>query len=160
MNKEHLLQHIIASLEALKQVAIDAAMQAYRSATDDENVAENKYDTLGLEASYLAQGQAERVDACEADLAAYRQLALALKEQHTVIALGSLVRLIDDEAHSQWFLLGPAAGGHKVVFEDKTIMLITPSSPLGRELLGKEVFDEVVTTVATKRSHFEIAAVS
>ena len=32
--------------------------------THEENIAENKYDTLGLEAAYLAQGQAQRVNEC------------------------------------------------------------------------------------------------
>ena len=42
--------HIVAVLELLQR----AAQTAYEAATHAENIAENKYDTLGLEASYLS----------------------------------------------------------------------------------------------------------
>ena len=70
MNKALLLEKIITVLEITYQNAVEAAMRAYNTATNDENVAENKYDTLALEASYLAHGQALRVAECEADIAA------------------------------------------------------------------------------------------
>ncbi|WP_236860664.1 hypothetical protein [Candidatus Reidiella endopervernicosa] len=81
MNKSELHENILQVLTALCRVANKAAMDAYNTATDDENVAENKYDTLGLEASYLAQGQAQRVAECEADLAVFRQLEPRLFER-------------------------------------------------------------------------------
>ncbi len=46
MNKQVLLERIQAQLEQTLQIATEAAMRAYNTATDDENVAENKYDTL------------------------------------------------------------------------------------------------------------------
>ena len=60
MNKTHLIAQIIAALEHDLDVVTRAAQSAYEAATAEENIAENKYDTLGLEASYLATGQARR----------------------------------------------------------------------------------------------------
>ena len=44
-----------------------AAKQAHDAAINEESVAENKYDTFGLEASYLAHGQSQRVLECQTD---------------------------------------------------------------------------------------------
>src|SRR3990167_5836127 len=60
LNKAQLLHQVIAHLETALSQAQQAAQTAYEAATDEENIAENKYDTLGLEASYLATGQARR----------------------------------------------------------------------------------------------------
>ena len=61
MNKTTVHQLIIDKLRIDLDVAERAAQTAYETATHEENVAENKYDTLGLEASYLATGQARRM---------------------------------------------------------------------------------------------------
>ena len=50
IDKAGLHQAILAELESINQAAAEAAIQAYNDATAKENVAENKYDTLGLEA--------------------------------------------------------------------------------------------------------------
>ncbi len=60
MDKVTLLAQIVATLEHDVDVLRRAAQTAYETATAEENIAENKYDTLGLEASYLATGQARR----------------------------------------------------------------------------------------------------
>jgi len=60
MNKQTLLSLIIARLESDHALALQAAKTAHAAATHEENIPDNKYATLGLEASYLAQGQANR----------------------------------------------------------------------------------------------------
>ncbi|MDY7065315.1 hypothetical protein PsexTeo8_17450 [Pseudomonas extremaustralis] len=57
MNKHAVLQLILEKLAADLDIAQRAAQTAYETATHEENIAENKYDTLGLEASYLAAGR-------------------------------------------------------------------------------------------------------
>ncbi len=59
MNKQTVHQLILDKLKIDLDIAERAAQTAYETATHEENIAENKYDTLGLEASYLAAGQAE-----------------------------------------------------------------------------------------------------
>lgn len=63
MDKCLLQQQVLERLaEDLLQVE-QAARVAHETATHEENIAENKYDTLGLEAAYLATGQARRAEA-------------------------------------------------------------------------------------------------
>lgn len=141
MNKPALLQAIIERLTIDLEVAQRAAQTAYETATHEENVAENKYDTLGLEASYLATGQARRMEEIRQGLAKFR--ALQLRDFQAGIGLGALVALESATGVRQWFFLGPDAAGLKLDFEGCPVMVITPRSPLGQSLLGKEVNDEV-----------------
>ena len=141
MNKPALLQSIIERLTLDLDVAQRAAQTAYETATHEENVAENKYDTLGLEASYLATGQARRMEEIRLGLAKFR--ALQLRDFRAGIELGALVTLESATGARQLFFLGPDAAGLKLEFEGCPIMVITPRSPLGQSLLGKEVDDEV-----------------
>ncbi|UXR64073.1 hypothetical protein EZJ49_13475 [Bdellovibrio bacteriovorus] len=61
MDKKKLVEAIRTQLEnditALKE-SVKATIDA---ATNEESKAENEYDTRGLEASYLARGQAKRI---------------------------------------------------------------------------------------------------
>ena len=160
MNKSLLLKQIQQELEALLQVAKEAAHQAYTTATHEENVAENKYDTLGLEAAYLAQGQSRRVAECEADVAAYKGVAVTMFSPQTPIAIGALIELKDEFGDEKLLYLGPAAGGLTFAFKQQTITIITPSAPLGAALMGLFVADELTIKVATKEIHYEVIAVS
>ncbi len=68
--KKKLIEHLVRELDAIYQTALTAANRAYSTAPDKANIAENKYDTLALEASYQAEGQAKRAPECGADLKA------------------------------------------------------------------------------------------
>ena len=62
MDKQSIAQQVIEHLTGDLSAAEQAARVAHETATHEENIAENKYDTLGLEAAYLAAGQARRVE--------------------------------------------------------------------------------------------------
>ena len=73
MDKFLLQQQVLERLaEDLLQTE-QALRMAYEAATHEENIAENKYDTLGLEAAYLATGQARRAEALRQAMANWRQ---------------------------------------------------------------------------------------
>ena len=73
MDKFSLQQQVLARLAEDLQQTEQAARVAHETATHEENIAENKYDTLGLEAAYLATGQARRAQAIREAMAAWRQ---------------------------------------------------------------------------------------
>lgn len=158
MNKRLLLQRLVEALELLHQGAVDAAMLAYNTATHEENVAENKYDTLGLEAAYLAQGQAQRVAECATDLSAFRRLTALDFSPDTPIAVGALITLNDRYGAARHLFFGPAAGGLKLAVDGKSIMVITAAAPLGQVLSGRCVGDEVSVSVSGQTTHYEITA--
>ena len=63
MDKFVLLQQVLKRLAEDLLQSEQAVRAAHEAATHEENIAENRYDTLGLEAAYLATGQARRAEA-------------------------------------------------------------------------------------------------
>lgn len=143
MDKTLLQQQVCEHLEADLAMAMRAAQTAHEAATHEENIAENKYDTLGLEASYLAAGQARRVEEIRQALHAWRTLQMRDFDEEQGIQLGALVLLQTADGRRQCLLLGPDGAGLKLPCEWGEVMLITPRAPLGQQLLGLGVGDEV-----------------
>ncbi len=159
INKEELRARIIAQLQADYELQLQGAKTAHAAATHGENIPDNKYATLGLEASYLAQGQANRAQEILQAQQQFRQLRLAEFSAESVIRLTAVVKLIDGEGDSRRVFLAPAAGGLLLDLDGVEIMLITPASPLGRELLGRENGD-VITLDSGAGCEYEIISIS
>ncbi|WP_369990405.1 GreA/GreB family elongation factor [Pseudomonas xanthosomatis] len=147
MDKPALLQCILATLEHDVEVLRRAAQTAYETATAEENIAENKYDTLGLEASYLATGQARRTAEIRQALLTYQQLVLRDYDPARGIQVGCLVTLEDDDGQQRRVFIGPEGAGLKIGEGDALVTVITPRAPLGQQLMGKKVDDEVSLVV-------------
>lgn len=114
------------------QVANEAAS---KGATDSESRAETKWDTGGLEASYLARGYAKKF---EQTVNNAEQLKSLLPDDYTnsAIGMGALVKCDMDGYVSSYFLL-PCCGGMELYLGDEEITVITMESPIGRELARK-----------------------
>jgi transcription elongation GreA/GreB family factor len=156
MNKEILIQAIIKQLNADQQSLLQAARTAHLAATDPENSPDNKYETLALESSYIAQGQANRALDIRQAIDLYRQLTLRDFSDSDNVYLTALVVLEADSGSRKNFFLGPAAGGLKVEVDQEEVVVITPESPLGRDLLGKEIGDSVTITVGCLMTEYEL----
>lgn len=160
MTDKLLLQQQV--LERLSQdllQAEQAARVAHDTATHEENIAENKYDTLGLEAAYLATGQARRAQALREAMAAWRQFRPPAYAAAQGIQLGALVCLVDADEQQQWLFLGPTGGGISLPSGEQRVQVITREAPLGRALLGKVEGDEVVLQIGAVRQQFEVLQV-
>lgn len=133
-------------LKALLQASVEQALATARlahhaaveGATHEEARPENDKDTRGLEQSYLARGHAQRVAELEAGLASLAEMSVHELADGAPIALGAIVK-IEDADHQRTFLVAPAGGG-MVLPGDITVL--TPTSPIGRALLGRGVDDE------------------
>lgn len=158
MNKRDLLARIIAQLETELKLITTAALATHAEATDEENKAEDKYDTRGLEASYLAHGQSKAAE--EASLALTQFSALPVRDfpADEPISLGALVTL-EGRARSLYFV-GPRAGGTEIQLGVDTVLVITPQSPLGRQLMGRKQGATVQLDLGGKRSEWRITAVN
>jgi len=159
MNKKRVHKQLILALEAAHQGAVNAAKRAYNTATDNENIAENKYDTLALEASYLAQGQSQRVEECAKDIVAFQKLYISAASSKSSVCLGSLLSLRDIDDNEKYIFYGPSAGGLKVRFAEKEIVVVTPGSPLGTAINHLGVGDEVSISIGNKVMGYEIAMI-
>src|ERR1700753_2995691 len=129
-DKARLRSELVEKLEALLATARAAHAAAIEGATDDEARPENDKDTRGLEQSYLARGYAQRVAELEAAVAAVAIMTIARQRR---VAIGALVA-----GYGPGLVMAGFGGG--IDLGDVTV--VTPTSPLGRALLGKQVDDE------------------
>ena len=144
MNKHALLKAIIARLSDELALSLQAARQAAAGATDEQNKAENKYDTRGLELSYLAAGQGRQIAEAEATIGQFRTLVPRDFAPLDPIDLTALITL-ESPAHAgqPLYFLAPRGGGTEVRHARRDILVITPQSPLGQQLLGRRKGDRI-----------------
>lgn len=159
MTKGALLKAILAVLEAEVQTFVRAAKSARAEATDPQSRAENKYDTRGLEASYLAAGQARQVRELEAAVAAFAALVPHKFATGAPIGLGALVELEQGGRRNHYFI-GPCAGGTEATVGGTTVLVITPQSPLGGQLQGRRKGERLDLLLGGAKRPTTIVAVS
>jgi len=141
MNKTHILEALRAELRASYARAQTALHAATEAATGDDSKAEGKYDTRGLEASYLAAGQAEQADELAHHLERFETMELPSFDSDSIITAGALVEVeIDDEL--SYYLLAPCAGGLSCDIEasdgsPSTVTVLAPESPLREKLIER-----------------------
>nr|HEX4315812.1 hypothetical protein [Kofleriaceae bacterium] len=133
-DKAQLRAELLRQLEAQLAGARTAHAAAVAGATDDEARPENDKDTRGLEQSYLARGYAQRVAELEAATAA---VAVMTTQPATRVAIGALVVVDEDDRERRFYVAGFGGG-----LELGDVTVVTPSSPVGRALLGKVVDDD------------------
>ncbi len=137
MNKNLLLKQIVAALGESLEVLERAARASHAEATHESSRAESKYDTRGLEASYLAGGQARQARDIMDSMKLYQSLPARDFAPGELIDLTAMVKLETDGTPFVYFI-GPKGGGVEVNFEGEEITVITPQSPLGQNLVGKK----------------------
>ncbi|HEY0192468.1 MAG TPA: GreA/GreB family elongation factor [Kofleriaceae bacterium] len=155
LDKARLRAELVAQLTAAHEAASRAHAAAIEGATHEEARPENDKDTRGLEQSYLARGQAQRVAELEAAVAAVTALALRRFGPGDPVAISAVVTL-DDDGETKRLWLAPAGGGGVVAGD---VQVVTPGSPLGRAVLGKRVDDEVELRLPGKQRTLTVLAI-
>lgn len=157
MDKATVLEKIINSLQHELETYIRAAKFSHAEATAEENRAENKYDTRGLEASYLAAGQANKVVELEGAITSFEEL----KNMPAIdsIGIGALLEL-DQGGTTEFYFIGPTAGGTEVEMDGTEILIITPESPLGSQLMGLEAGQKSTLNLAGRKQKVQVISVA
>ncbi len=135
MKKTTINQALIAELEDDLRRLRAANEEASAGATHSESRAETKWDTCGLEASYLARGHAQQFKALAASVHELRAfVAPSFSDQP--IDVGALVEVAQGGENMLFYLLS-SGGGVELNIEGREVTVITPESPVGAALLGK-----------------------
>jgi transcription elongation GreA/GreB family factor len=157
MTKAHVLALIVQRLSGELAGLRAAAMATHAEATSEENKAENKYDTRGLEASYLAHGQSKAAEEAALALTQFQALVPRDFTAPEPIGVGALVA-VEGRTRNLYFI-GPRAGGTEVSGDGQTVMVVTPTSPLGRQLAGKRLGDTIQLDAGGTRTVYRITSV-
>lgn len=159
MNKRAVILKIVAKLTSELEGFFRAAQAAHAEATHEQNKAENKYDTRGLEAAYLARGQSRQAKEVEVAISAFEKLEPRNFQAGDAIDLGAAVEL-ENKGERTIYFIGPKAGGTEVVHGGREILVITPQSPLGEQLLGKKQGDCLQLSLAGVRDRYRVLSVA
>lgn len=158
VNKQSLIKNIVAQLTAELEVYYKAARAAHAEATHEQSRAENKYDTRGLEASYLARGQSRKAAEIETSIAEFQALQAREFTATDAIDIGALVELASGRERTFYFF-GPRAGGTEVMHENDEVLVITKQSPLGQHLAGRKEGERVNIQIAGRKIEYKIVSV-
>jgi len=158
VNKRTLVDKVVQQLTAEVQSFAKAARAAHAEATHEQSKAEDKYDTRGLEASYLARGQSRQAAEIEQAIAEFQALRLRDFRPNDPIDVGAYVELNGKRENACYFI-GPRAGGTEVACDGKEIMVITPHSPLGQQLVGKRKGDRIKLEIAGTSEQLRVGEV-
>ncbi len=145
-----LVERVAQSLETLEES--QQTIQA--GATHEESRAEDPKDTRATESSYLARGLAERVAKLRNGMARLEALELRVFAAADEIALSALIGLENEKGQKSVSFLVPAGGGENLQVEGIPVRCVTPGSPLGAALLGRELGDEIELDLPGGRSVF------
>lgn len=158
MNKPAVLEKILHQLRAELVLFTATAQATHAEATHEENKAEDKYDTRGLEASYLAMGQLKQAEETRLAVQTFEALPARAFGPDDTISLGALVVL--EGQGRNCYLIGPRAGGTEVKVNGQMVLVITPQSPLGRQLMGRKQGDNLQLDLGGKSSPVRIVSVA
>ena len=143
------LRDDLARLERAHEAALEGATHA-------EARPENAKDTRALEQSYLARGQSFRVDDLRRAVTEVATMPLTAFTEATPVGLGALVTALEDETERVFFI-APHGGGSALA--RGAVQVATPSSPLGRALVGRTAGDVCEIEAGGRTRELEIATV-
>jgi len=160
-DKQRVIAALRSEMEARIERAAARAEQSRVDATHAEARAENDKDTRGLETSYLARGQAMRTEELAEDLHRVRLMSPRSYTEDDAVGLGALVCTELEGGEARVFFLLDVAGGTELVLgpDEPSVWVVSPSSPVGRALVGRFVGDEVVIARAGTPRHYDIVAI-
>src|SRR5438477_10999225 len=121
IEKQDLLKRIIVAQHDSLAVLEKAARAAHAEATHESSKAENKYDTRGLEAAYLAGGQARQAREILESIKVYGSLHVKEFGASDPIDLSAVVE-VETAGELGTYFVGPRAGGLEVDYQGVQIM--------------------------------------
>jgi hypothetical protein len=159
MNKARIIKQIVVGLRESLGILEKAARASHAEATHESSKAESKYDTRGLEAAYLAGGQARQALEILDSIKIYEALPTRNFAADESIDLTALVEL-DASAVRSFYFIGPKNGGLEIEHQRKDITVITPQSPLGQDLMGKKAGQRWTAKVGGSIVKYHIVSVA
>ena len=164
MDKSDLIAQLVRQLEATARTALAAkdaaALEAREGATPDEKRedarAAHQLNIMGGAQQKRAQQALAEVDA----LQRFKPTKLAMTSS---ISVGAIVEIEDeDSGEGRTFFLAPVGAGMTLTGPggDGLLSVVTPSSPIGKAVLGRKVGDVIDVTVDGETREWAISYVS
>lgn len=153
--KKQILDELISRART-ELAGLEASAKSNRDfATDPEFKAESKYDTRGLEASYLASAEAKRVEELKLEIQILEDVDVDQSKKLGEISIGALVELEHQNQKRKYFLI-PTAGGTIVKVEEEAVLVVSVFSPIGDALMGLKAGDDFDVETPKETRNYQI----
>ena len=147
MNKAEIIREILHSLREDFESRLRVSKTTRELGNNSESRAEGKYDTLSIEENYLADGLARQAESAAQAITLIEKTQLRAFANNDPIDLSALIEI--QFAHAtEWFFLAPVAGGTEVICAGTPVTVVTPESPLGKQLLGSHAGGKIKSPAA------------
>ena len=141
IDKQQGLTRVLQSLKEQLDLLVKSAFEAKEFSTNEESKAENKYDTRGLEASYLASGQSQRAQKLKEHIFLLEKMEVKKFTKDDTIGMSAIVQLLVGDTSQRTLFLLPV-GGVEIELDGNKIQSITIESPIGMNLIDQKVGHE------------------
>jgi transcription elongation GreA/GreB family factor len=152
-------EKIIALLKNQLSLELDQlkvlALNTRKESTDPELVQKSKYETQGIEASYLADAHARRLEELHQEKTRFEIFESKKRIEKNVILVGSYVTL-EGAGGFEYYFISPVSSRGSVSVEGKVVKIVSEASPFGRELIGLYVGDGFEIEVLGKNQEFSV----
>ena len=142
MSKQQIVKRVAAQIKQQLDTMQEAARVSHEASTGEDAKAESKYDTRGLEASYLADAQAEQCQILTRSLHIFESLTLDDLPAGSSVEPGALVEGTLD-GNICYYLLTPCAGGITIEHDGFDLTTLSPDAPLYQNLLDCNVGEKL-----------------
>jgi transcription elongation GreA/GreB family factor len=151
-----LLERLRASARSAEAASDAAAEEAQHGATPSEKREDSR---TALQFSRMARAQALRAAQVRAELAALESFRPRAFAAGARIGLGALVEVEDEEGRGLTFFLAPAGAGEELSGPggDGFFTVVTPASPIGSAVMGRQQGDAVQTLIRGERREWTVA---
>lgn len=141
-DKKNLLTQLISLIQDDIEKQRKSFEFARNTSIDAPGRMQSRYDTMGVESAWVADGLAKALNEKEMYIA--RLQTFQFNELSNNICLGSIIVISDGESSSlEYYFILPVASGYKLKERDITLTTITPLTPIGKVLIGKQVGEEI-----------------
>ncbi len=151
MDKGFLIEQLVGRVRESARAALDASEAAAVEAREGATPAEKREDArAALELGSLGRAQERRAQRALGEIDALTGFAPGPCPPGARIVVGAIVEIEDgDTAEGRTFFLAPVGAGVTLTGPggDGLLSVVTPSSPIGRAVLGHKTGDVVDVTV-------------
>jgi len=147
---------LVSQMVADLQREISDLQKSYEHAKDTKAVSpgrmQSRYDTMGVEAAWLADSLAKNIEEKRRSMAALQSLNLATPRNRVV--LGSLVGIGPEQGEAEaYYFIVPSSGGNKYRLDGigDEILAVTVHAPIAQEMIGSSLGEYV----EVRRDHGE-----
>ncbi|GAB61726.1 MAG: hypothetical protein DWB56_00640 [Candidatus Jettenia sp.] len=145
--KEQFIRMVKTDIEKQRQ-SFESARQA---SIDAPGKMQSRYDTMGIESAWVADGLGRALREKELNLKYLETFQWT--EFRICVGIGSIVKILSsDTPDPEYFFVLPVLSGYELCENDMTITTLSPETPLGKVLLGKKTGEKIPVNFPTHRT--------